>query len=73
MEPLVANGWIRFNRALPEEFFRQMEDVPRGLHDDGPDALAACFNLSRCPGNRGLDAPGGASRKRKMRRQVKYF
>jgi len=73
LEPLVANGWIRFNRALPEEFFRQMEDVPRGLHDDGPDALAACFRLSRCPGKGGLDAPGGASRKRKMRCQVKYF
>ena len=47
LEPLVANGWVLFNRALPEEFFRQMEDVPNGRHDDGPDALEAAVSLSK--------------------------
>ena len=47
LEPLVANGWVLFNRALPEEFFRQMEDVPNSRHDDGPDALEAAVSLSK--------------------------
>lgn len=45
LEPLASNGWLLFNRSLPEEFYRQLEDVPRGKHDDGPDALAAAVEL----------------------------
>jgi len=47
LEPLIANGWVIFNRALPEEFFRQLEDVPSGIHDDGPDALEAALTLCK--------------------------
>jgi predicted phage terminase large subunit-like protein len=51
LEPLIANGWILFNRGLPEEFFRQMEDIPNGIHDDGPDALEAAVALAKTLGD----------------------
>jgi predicted phage terminase large subunit-like protein len=47
LEPLIANGWIIFNRALPEEFFRQLEDMPNGIHDDGPDALESALRIAK--------------------------
>ncbi|MCX7001113.1 MAG: phage terminase large subunit [Candidatus Sumerlaeota bacterium] len=50
LEPLVANGWLLFNRALPEEFFTQLEDIPNGLHDDGPDAVESAVTLCRTIG-----------------------
>jgi len=56
LEPAAANGWLLFNRALPEEFLRQLEDIPRGLHDDGPDALAGAWKILEKPGR---DRDGG--------------
>ena len=47
LEPLIHNGWLVFDRALPEEFFAQLEQFPRGRHDDGPDALASAVDLAR--------------------------
>jgi predicted phage terminase large subunit-like protein len=47
LEPLIHNGWLLFDRALGDEFFAQLEQFPRGRHDDGPDALAAAVELAR--------------------------
>jgi predicted phage terminase large subunit-like protein len=47
LEPLIANGWILFNRALPEEFFQQCEEFPNGRHDDALDALEGALSLAR--------------------------
>ncbi|OPZ10787.1 MAG: Terminase-like family protein [candidate division BRC1 bacterium ADurb.BinA364] len=47
LEPLVHGGWLAFDRALGEEFFAQLEQFPRGAHDDGPDALASAVELAR--------------------------
>ena len=49
LEPLVHNGWLLFDRSLPEEFFAQMEQFPNGRHDDGPDALASAVEMARRP------------------------
>lgn len=45
LEPLVSNGWLLFEKNLPKKFFDQLEDFPRGLHDDAPDALASAIKL----------------------------
>ena len=72
LEPLVANGWILFNRNLPEEFFRQLEDAPTGLHDDGPDALEGAVALCRSVGNpTGEKLP--SSPKRPARKTLRYY
>ena len=42
LKPYIANKWIYFNQALPEEFFRQFEvfvPIPDADKDDAPDAL----------------------------------
>jgi len=49
LEPLIHNGWLRFERSLPEEFLAQLEQFPSGRHDDGPDALTAAVELARNP------------------------
>ncbi|PKO18912.1 hypothetical protein CVU37_05955 [candidate division BRC1 bacterium HGW-BRC1-1] len=46
LQGLVASGLLRFNAALSQEFFAQMEDYPHGRHDDGLDALAAAVTLA---------------------------
>jgi len=74
LEPLVANGWLLFNRALPEEFFTQLEDIPNGLHDDGPDAVESAVTLCRTLGatlhsnNSGLSSP-----RRSAKTSLSYF
>jgi len=51
LEPLIANGWILFNRDLPEKFFEQCEEFPSGLYDDGPDALEGAIAVASMWGN----------------------
>ena len=70
LEPLVSNGWLLFNRSLPEEFFRQMEDVPEGRHDDGPDALAGAADMA---GKFLKNLPSQTPRKKEMRRAGKHL
>lgn len=45
LEPKVSHGWILFNRALSEEFMRQLEAFPHGDHDDCPDSLEMLWGL----------------------------
>jgi predicted phage terminase large subunit-like protein len=47
LEPLAANGWLRFSRSLPEEFFAQADAFPCGRHDDAIDALAGAVELAK--------------------------
>lgn len=62
LEPKITNGYILFNRALSQEFMNQIEDFPKGDHDDCPDALEMLWGLVK---NRykmnsiGLNAMGG--------------
>ncbi|HOE63355.1 MAG TPA: phage terminase large subunit [Candidatus Sumerlaeota bacterium] len=58
LEPFASNGWLLFNRAMTEEFLAQMEDIPHGRHDDGPDAVASVVVLCR-----GIKADGKAQNK----------
>ena len=46
LEPIVSNGWLLFNRDLPELFFQQLEEFPTSLHDDALDALESAVALS---------------------------
>lgn len=46
LEPKIQNGYIKFNRALSQEFFNQMEQFPLGDNDDCPDALEMLYNLA---------------------------
>ncbi len=46
LEPKVMNGFIKFNRALSEEFYNQIEAFPFGDNDDAPDALHMLWNLA---------------------------
>ena len=61
LQGLVASGLLRFNMALPQEFFAQMEDYPHGRHDDGLDALAAAVTLA---GEGGRAGGAGAAPRR---------
>ena len=47
LEPLVSNGWLRFNTALPERFWQQIESFPNAEHDDALDALEGAVSLVR--------------------------
>ncbi|AIQ13639.1 hypothetical protein PDUR_18240 [Paenibacillus durus] len=51
LEPLVENGFLRFNKSH-RLLFEQMEQFPSGTHDDLPDALAGA-----------VEASGGAARR----------
>ena len=44
-EPKVSHGWILFNRALSQEFIRQVLSFPHGDHDDAPDALEMLWGM----------------------------
>lgn len=62
LEPKVTNGNILFNRALSVTMMRQIEEFPRGAHDDAPDCLEMLWNL--CNGRYkpmalGLNVMGG--------------
>ena len=45
LQPLIRNGWLIFNRQLPNEFWRQMSLYPTGDFVDGPDALEGACQL----------------------------
>jgi len=47
LEPLVANGWLRFAHDLPEPFWAQMQSFPNADHDDALDALEGAASLLR--------------------------
>ncbi len=47
LEPLMAHGWLRFRRDLPQEFWTQLESFPHGAHDDGLDAVEGAVALLR--------------------------
>ena len=47
LEPLVANGWLRFAADLPDLFWAQIESFPRSEHDDALDALEGAVSLLR--------------------------
>jgi predicted phage terminase large subunit-like protein len=47
LEPLITNGWLRFSKHLPEEFFIEADEFPHAAHDDAMDALAACVVMAR--------------------------
>ena len=47
LQPEVANGWIQFATDLPREGLEQWRDLPRGTHDDGPDATERAIWLVR--------------------------
>ena len=68
LEPLVANGWIRFDAALPELLWQQLESFPRGDHDDALDALEGAVALLR---GLSTDARRGPSRS-SLRRLSNY-
>jgi predicted phage terminase large subunit-like protein len=45
LEPKVTHGHILFNRGLSETFRRQMDQFPKGDHDDGPDCLEMLYGV----------------------------
>lgn len=45
LEPKVNHGWILFNRTLSVEFMNQVQDFPKGDHDDAPDALEMLWGM----------------------------
>lgn len=46
LEPKVFHGHILFNKkGLSREFMDQLYDFPKGVHDDGPDALEMLWGL----------------------------
>lgn len=46
LEPKVFHGYILFNRdKISTEFMNQLFDFPKGVHDDGPDALEMLWGL----------------------------
>jgi predicted phage terminase large subunit-like protein len=45
LEPKVNHGYILFNRTLSVEFMNQVQDFPKGDHDDGPDALEMLWGM----------------------------
>jgi predicted phage terminase large subunit-like protein len=47
LEPLLANGWLRQETSLPEEFWQQIEAFPHAEHDDALDALEGAVTLVR--------------------------
>jgi phage terminase large subunit-like protein len=47
LEPLAANGWVRFDAALPELLWQQLEAFPRSEHDDALDALEGVLSILR--------------------------
>lgn len=48
LEPLISNGWLRFDRAAcPEELRVQLYAIPHGAHDDGPDAIEGALQVAR--------------------------
>jgi predicted phage terminase large subunit-like protein len=73
LEPMIANGWILFNRALPEEFFREMEDVPNGAHDDGPDALEAAVALVKTLGDSLKEKNPSPSKSRSVKKPLSFY
>jgi len=74
LEPLVANGWVLFNRGLCEEFFRQLEDIPGGLHDDAPDALQASVSLCRKSSDMiNAKNPGTTSSRRTVKKPLRFY
>jgi len=46
LEPKVNFGHVVFNRALSRQFMMQLEEVPKGTHDDCPDALEQLYSLA---------------------------
>lgn len=46
LEPLITNGWMLFNKDLQKVFFEQLEEFPKNVHDDGPDALEAAVSIA---------------------------
>lgn len=73
LEPMIANGWILFNRGLAEEFFRQMEDIPNSVHDDGPDALEASVALVKTLGSSLNVRNSSAAEPRTVRKPLSYY
>ncbi|GAB4314675.1 MAG: hypothetical protein Kow0059_06570 [Candidatus Sumerlaeia bacterium] len=47
LEPLAANGWLRFHNSLPRDVVLEFMDFPRSAHDDALDAIAAAVELAR--------------------------
>lgn len=47
LQPEIANGWIQFSTDLSREYMEQWRDIPRGTHDDGPDATERAIWLVR--------------------------
>ena len=47
LQPEIANGWIQFSTDLSRESLEQWRDIPRGTHDDGPDATERAVWLVR--------------------------
>ena len=45
LQPLIRNGWLIFNKDLPNEFYKQMYTYPTGDHVDAPDALEGACQL----------------------------
>ncbi|MBN1903247.1 phage terminase large subunit, partial [Candidatus Sumerlaeota bacterium] len=73
LEPLISNGWILFNRALSEEFFRQMEDIPNGMHDDGPDSLEAAVGLAKALGETMKKVKSSVSEERAVKKPLSFY
>ena len=45
LQPLISNGWLAFNKGLPNEFVKQMSLYPTGDFLDAPDALEGACQL----------------------------
>lgn len=46
LEPKIYHGHILFNKKMiSQEFLQQLYDFPKGIHDDGPDALEMLWGL----------------------------
>ena len=45
LQPLIRNGWLLFNKSLPNEFWKQMSLYPTGDFVDAPDALEGACQL----------------------------
>tara|TARA_Y100000310_G_scaffold54727_1_gene50155 strand:+ start:9408 stop:11069 length:1662 start_codon:yes stop_codon:yes gene_type:complete len=45
LEPEIANGWLSFNNALPQQFMDMFIQFPTHEFVDGPDATEGAFSL----------------------------